>query len=161
MSWIVFSTYFKLKQFGKSVYTCCIVFVHNTGSNNLSRRPGYLSVSLFTFDAQTTGGISTKFGMGVLLVHESNLGEMFWVDPRGGGGRILEKHNPMAKLSPYGPGRRAESFCSTFCGTFCATFKWKPKISKKIHRCFLGKIVCFSLGQAKRGRWTGWPSIGL
>ncbi len=43
-----------------------------------------LSVCLFGFGAQTTGKISTKFGMGHPLVSVGNLEILFWVDPPGG-----------------------------------------------------------------------------
>ncbi len=45
---------------------------------------------------------------------------LFWVDPPRGG-IILEKLKK-SKLSPYGPGRTAESFCGTFCSTFAYFF---------------------------------------
>ena len=51
-----------------------------------------LFVSLFGFGAQTTGGISTKFGMEHPLVSVSYLEILFWVDPPRGG-IILEKLN--------------------------------------------------------------------
>ena len=59
-----------------------------------------LSVCLFGFGAQTTGKISTKFGMGHPLVSVGNLEILFWVDPPRGG-IILEKLKK-SKLSPYG-----------------------------------------------------------
>ncbi len=44
-----------------------------------------LSVCLFGFGAQTTGWISTKFGMGHPLAPVVNPKILFWVDPAKGG----------------------------------------------------------------------------
>ncbi len=44
-----------------------------------------LFVCLFGFEAQTTGRIPTKFGMGHPLVYVGNLENLFWVDPPRGG----------------------------------------------------------------------------
>ncbi len=67
-----------------------------------------LFVCLFGFGAQTTGWIPTKCGMDLSLDPVGNLKINFWVDPPRGD-IILGK-----KLSPYGPGRREESFYGTF-----------------------------------------------
>ncbi len=75
-----------------------------------------LFVCLFGSGAQTTGRIPTKFGMGYPLVSVGNLKLLFWVDlPQGG--YDFEK-TQKSKLSPYGRGWRAESFCGTFGAFF-------------------------------------------
>ena len=51
-----------------------------------------------------------------------------------------------SKLSPYGPGQRAKSFCGTFCGTSCAFF-WGG-----------GDLDTFLMGRAERGQSTGKPA---
>ncbi len=75
-----------------------------------------LSVCLFGYRAQTTGGISTKFCMGHSLVYVGNLKILLWVDLSK---RRYSFGKPQkSRLSPYGPGQRVESFCGTFCSFF-------------------------------------------
>ena len=138
MCWIVFSTYFILKQFGKIVCTCCIVYSY-TGSNNLSIfikeacLSVCLSVCLFVClfvcldltSKQTTGCIPTKLPWGNFKILFLFLG---WHPPP------FEK-TQKSKLFPYGPGRRAEYFCSTFCGTISTTFERMPKMEKEEFKC--------------------------
>ena len=79
-----------------------------------------VSVFLFGFGAQTTGEISTKFGMRYPIVPVGNLKILFSGWPPQGGHDFRKTQKSI--LSPYGPGQRAESVCSTFCDTFWVFF---------------------------------------
>ncbi len=88
-----------------------------------------LFVCLFGFGDQSTGWISTKFGMDLPLDPLGNLKILSFLGWPSKGGTILKK-TQKSKLSPYDPGQRAESFC----GTFCANYWCLKKIEYRAER---------------------------
>ncbi len=106
----------------------------------------FLFVWLFGSGARTIGWIPTKFDMDILLWFLKVTSKyFFWVDPP-------REKTQKSKLSPYGPGQKAESILGTFCGTIGATLLFFGG----------GRIYGYSsIGRAERGQSTGWPANGF
>ncbi len=103
-----------------------------------------LFVCLFGFGGQSTGWISSKFGMGHLLDPVDNLEIFFWLDaPRGA---IIWK-NSKIQTSPYGQKEGRDPFAVPFAHFLIFFLKW-------IY--FLMGLM----GRAELDQSTGWPSTG-